>query len=590
MKSKLLLLPVLLAGLLASCGNQPGPGPNPDPDPVVHVESITLNSDRVIMTVGKTYSIAASVLPANATDKSFTWSSTDETVAKYEAGKIHGYKPGEVTITVTTTDLHITDTCLVTVEEDTDIHVETINFETPEVDLYVGATYSQMPLITPDDATCKDVEWSSSLTTVATVSNTGLVTAKKAGTTVITAKTEDGGKEATYKVNVSEEPIKVSTIKEVKDYIAAHPVTVNSHKCGVNKDVSFTIAGFAIAKFDLIKTKKSFGLDVSYPGKTIIADETGYIACASLTTKGSNSLYEKVADHQCKDTSRYTVKGYISTYLDQPELVVESFVWDEKLDVKWNADKLIKKEVTISDFFDEAASVYYNCAGHGYGEIYSLKGLTCFSMESNGSGVRYYHFTDGTHQLRVNAFNISQCSVGYAYDIIGITSLKNYSAIIVGLKIKSSSSEPVELDYESVATEQTIDNLRKNKTNQDDTDTKYPTYIKSWKNVYKATGYLTSCIQDGKYYLGIRDTYYTGKDEIEGKDNARSTYKMALIKNDNFWNCTWEQYERFNPYGEYINVNTPCTFYYVQELMGYKSGETLWDIMLIPSSLPELVA
>ena len=51
--------------------------------------------------------------------------------------------------------------------------------------------------------------------------------------------------------------------------------------------------------------------------------------------------------------------------------------------------------------------------------------------------------------------------------------------------------------------------------------------------------------------MGIRDTYYSGKDEIEGKDNARSTYKMALIKNDNFWNCAWEQYERFNP----INKN-----------------------------------
>ncbi len=272
MKKHLLFVPVLLAGLLASCGNQPDP--EPKPDPVVHVESITLNTDRIVLTEGKSYSIAATVLPKNATDKTFTWSSTDEEVAKYEAGKICGYKPGEVTITVTTNDLHLTDTCLVTVEADTDIHVETISFETKEVDLYVGAIYSQTPIITPDNATCKDVEWSSSLESVATVDKNGSVTAKSEGSTIITATTEDGGKKATYTVNVSETPVDVKTIAEVKEYIVAHPVTVNDHKCGVNQNVSFTIAGYAVAKFDLIKTKKSFGLDVSYPGKTIIADET----------------------------------------------------------------------------------------------------------------------------------------------------------------------------------------------------------------------------------------------------------------------------------------------------------------------------
>lgn len=58
----------------------------------------------------------------------------------------------------------------------------------------VGKTFTLVANVCPENATNKSVIWSSSDESVATVGTyTGKVTAKKAGTTTITATTVDGG-------------------------------------------------------------------------------------------------------------------------------------------------------------------------------------------------------------------------------------------------------------------------------------------------------------------------------------------------------------------------------------------------------------
>jgi hypothetical protein len=56
--------------------------------------------------------------------------------------------------------------------------------------------------VAPENATNKAVAWSSSNTAVATVSDTGLVTAIAAGTATITVRTNDGSRTATATVTV----------------------------------------------------------------------------------------------------------------------------------------------------------------------------------------------------------------------------------------------------------------------------------------------------------------------------------------------------------------------------------------------------
>lgn len=76
---------------------------------------------------------------------------------------------------------------------------ETIN------NIEVGENRKLTVTITPDNATNKNITWKSSDESIATISSTGEVIAKKSGIIDITA-TSSNGKTSTIKINVKEEP------------------------------------------------------------------------------------------------------------------------------------------------------------------------------------------------------------------------------------------------------------------------------------------------------------------------------------------------------------------------------------------------
>ena len=63
--------------------------------------------------------------------------------------------------------------------------------------VFVGYTEQLTATVTPSNATNKNIDWSSSDTTTATVSSNGLVTAVALGEVTITVTTADGGFKAT---------------------------------------------------------------------------------------------------------------------------------------------------------------------------------------------------------------------------------------------------------------------------------------------------------------------------------------------------------------------------------------------------------
>lgn len=86
---------------------------------------------------------------------------------------------------------------------DDDVSVTGVSLDKTSAELEVGDTLKLTATIEPANATNQNVSWSSSNVEVATVEN-GTVTAKAAGTAVITVKTADGGKEAACTVTVKE--------------------------------------------------------------------------------------------------------------------------------------------------------------------------------------------------------------------------------------------------------------------------------------------------------------------------------------------------------------------------------------------------
>ena len=607
------------------------------PSPVIiHVESVSLNVEQLDLVKGKTFDLIATVLPENATDKTVIWESSNSDVAKVNNGKITGISAGNCEISVTTNDLHLTKICEVVVTEEVKpdpVQEKELTYEVKEngesqiqglttitkdfltftfakneganapmynykssgkhgmFRLYPKNTMtisSTKPLkkleitffdneidITADKGTLTDNIWTGK---ESSITFTAGGTSGHVDFEVLKFTYEDK--------EVPHNPIDLGTktIKEVKDYISEHPITTNTHQCGVDEYTTVTIKGFALAKISLIKTAKAFGLDVSEPSKIILGDSTDAIGCATKT--GDGTLFDKVNSYQMKDTSRYTISGYLSVYLGQPEIVVTSFMWNEKLDVTLDVDKISKDNISITEFYEKAAAVNYNCAGHGYGEVYTIKGLTCYYDESAGQGKDWYNFTDGTQNIRINAYNLGSVSVGSTYDVTGIISLQNLSPIIVAFKIAKSSAEAVDLNefYKSAKT-QSITDLLKIKGSQDDTDTRYPAVVNSYSQISKATGYMCIVEENGKLYVGFSDKYL-GENFITGKDNAKANYGVTLIKNDGFWNTTEEKLALFNVYYDVMCEEVPVTIYYVNRQLGYKQNKPMWEILLIPQSIP----
>lgn len=161
---------------------------------VYPVTGVTLDKTSVEMTEGDEVTLSATVNPDNATNKEVTWSSSDTTVAVVANGKVTTLKPGQVTITVKTADGGKTAKCDIIVKAKI-YPVTDVSLDKTSVEMTEGDEVILVATVNPENATNKNVTWSSSDTTVAVVVN-GKVTALKPGQVAITVKTDDGGKTA----------------------------------------------------------------------------------------------------------------------------------------------------------------------------------------------------------------------------------------------------------------------------------------------------------------------------------------------------------------------------------------------------------
>ena len=620
-----------------------------DTPTVVHVQSVSFDNPSASFEEGTSGILNYTVYPSNATNKDVEWSTSNAVVACIIDGVVYANNPGTATITISSIDGGKTATCNLTVTKK-EITVETVeisytfdDYYSTEISLnndpitfgnitmtfsigegayepkvYRGTTTKKYEArlykgntititnstarfrsiefvfstvddgtneITSDCGTYSDNKWTGESNTV--VFTVGDPVGSKRRLSTIILKYE-GSEPTNELVNLG-----VKTISEVKQYIEDNPFTTNSFGNGVNEYRLVTIEAFAMARIDLVKTKKSYGLDVSKPGKVIMADSTGCIGAATEVGSEGTTLWGKVGDYACKETSKYIVTGYISLYLGHPEICVTSFSRDENLPLTWNPSALAEETATLSGFYERANEVNYNCAGHGYGKVLKLENLKCYYSESDGQHKRYYNFTDGTKNIRVNAFNLSTVSVGSRYDIVGVISIKNLSPIIIAFSITPSTSETeVNLDYESESVSQLISiaNLKKIKVSQDDTDERYPDVINAYGTFYKTTGYLTAVKEGEKYYVGISDSYIDRDHIITGKYNAMNNYGVALIKNNNFWDVDLDELYLFNPvFEEYVLENKEITVYYTVRQLEYQEGKPMWEILLVQDYLDSLV-
>ena len=115
------------AALLTAACNRQGE----EEDPVISVTGITHNLPATLeLLVGATLTFEAAVEPAEATNQTVTWSTSDDQVETVSpAGEVIAVTTGTVTITATADDGKFTATCVVTVYETGVITMTTLAFE-----------------------------------------------------------------------------------------------------------------------------------------------------------------------------------------------------------------------------------------------------------------------------------------------------------------------------------------------------------------------------------------------------------------------------------------------------------------------------
>ena len=226
--------------------------------PVVEVESVSLNKSEMTLTEGESETLAATVTPDNAENKSIKWSSNNEAVATVDAnGTVTAKSAGTAVITATSTNGKSAG-CTVTVEKK-QIPVTEVRLSESTVGIVEGSTYKLTATVLPENTTdSKSVSWSSSNSEVATVDANGTVTAKRAGTAVITA-TSTNGKTAGCTVTVSKKEIPITEISLDKSSATLTEgetttltATVLPENTTYGKSVKWSSSNVAVATVDLM--------------------------------------------------------------------------------------------------------------------------------------------------------------------------------------------------------------------------------------------------------------------------------------------------------------------------------------------------
>lgn len=155
-------------------------------DDYVAVTAITLDRNEAEIGIGESFQLIATVYPESATEKTVSWRSSSTSRASVSSdGTVTGGKAGTATITAYIGD--VSATCTVTVTN----KATAITLNRTEAQLVVGNILYLYATVTPEDSpSAQALVWASSDENVATVDQSGKVTALAAGTTEISASAD----------------------------------------------------------------------------------------------------------------------------------------------------------------------------------------------------------------------------------------------------------------------------------------------------------------------------------------------------------------------------------------------------------------
>ncbi len=165
------------------------------------VTGINITLATASIDTGNTNALVCTVNPTDASNKKIIWSTSDPNIATVNSnGVVTGTGPGNATIYATTEDGSYSDSCYVTVIR----RAVGVDITSATKSILIGENTALAIILSPSDASNKNVIWATSNPSIATVNSNGVVTGTGAGTATITVTTQDGSFSDTCLVTVSD--------------------------------------------------------------------------------------------------------------------------------------------------------------------------------------------------------------------------------------------------------------------------------------------------------------------------------------------------------------------------------------------------
>ncbi len=272
------------------------------------VTSVSLNKNTLALETGEYETLTATILPANATNKEVTWTSSNTNVATVAGGTVTAVGAGSATITVKTKSGSKTATCSVTVT-DRVYPVTGVSISQASASMEAGALLNLSATVAPSNATNKGVSWSTSNAEVATVDN-GVVTAVKAGSCLITVTTDDGNFTASCSVTVTNVAVtdvslnKTEATIGIGGHVTLTP-TVSPSNATV-KEVEWESSNENIATVD---NGVVTGVAEGSATITVTTNEGGFTATCAITVSSSSvgNVFQKVTSDSDIEAGSYLI-------------------------------------------------------------------------------------------------------------------------------------------------------------------------------------------------------------------------------------------------------------------------------------------
>ncbi len=267
-------------------------------------------SKKLTLQKGKTFTLKTTISPKKPSSKKLTYKSNKTKVAKVSSkGKITAVAAGTAKITIAAADKQgAKATVTVTVTNPTPakpavVQATGVTLNKTALSLEKGKTEQLTATVAPANTTNKAVTWASDKAAVATVSNTGLVTAVAAGEANITVKTSNG-KTATCKVTVTDpttppaETVAVTGVKLDKDTLELEEGATATLKATIepanatNQNVTWESSNAAIAK---VENGTVTAVAAGEANITVKTEDGGKTATCKVTVKAKAPVDQKVA-------------------------------------------------------------------------------------------------------------------------------------------------------------------------------------------------------------------------------------------------------------------------------------------------------